>query len=594
MSIFDFTTMLGGLALFLYGMHNLSASIEKMSGSKLSAILEKLTGSVWKSILLGLGITAVVQSSSATTVITVGLVNSGVLKLGQAIGIIMGSNVGTTVTAHLLRLTDIESDNFFMMLFKPSTFAPILALIGAAMVMFSKRTKTQTIGEILVSFGVLFIGMLTMEDSLSGLRESQVLANVFTAFGDNFILGILAGAAVTAVIQSSSASVGILQALSSTGAITYAAAIPIILGQNIGTTVTSLISVIGASKSAKRAALSHLYFNVIGTVIFAAAVFAVKSSGILDFWELPIDKGGIANFHTIFNVAVTLLFIPFTKLLEKLCMLSIPADGSEIDIDTSILDERLLSTPSVAVEQSEIILRKLCGITRDMVGNALNMINTPGIKGGERVSDEYTAAMKIEDALHTYLLKIAERELSDSVSEQVTGMLTRSDDCRHIVIHAMSIKEAAEDLGTKNSTGLTKDGQIELALLSSAVLKLMESVVAGSDERNKRTCAETEPLCVVIGEMTELIRSRHLIRLKTGECSYESGTAFVGVLIDIDRITKHCSSMGVSLAIEYKKRSNIPAEEYARRLHRGDTEHFTEHYMNYKTEYYSPLIPEEE
>ncbi|MBR5310205.1 MAG: Na/Pi cotransporter family protein [Oscillospiraceae bacterium] len=589
-TIFDIVSMLGGLALFLYGMHMLSASLEKMSGSKLTKILEKLTGSVWKSVALGVGITALVQSSSATTVITVGLVNSGILKLGQAIGIIMGSNIGTTVTSHLLRLTEISGTSGIMTLLKPDFFAPLCAIIGAALAMFSKKSGKRTIGEILVGFGMLFIGMDLMEGSLSPLRESPLMGELFTKFGSNPILGIIVGAGVTAIIQSSSASVGILQALSVTGAITWSSAIPIILGQNIGTTITAILSVIGASKNAKRTALAHLYFNVIGTVIFTVAVFAVQSMGIGDFWDTTIDKSGIANFHTIFNVTMTILFLPFTGLLEKLCMKTIPSDGTEIDSDTSALAPMLLATPSAAIVQSEIVLKKLMDVTCDCVKCALERLNGGDIKLGERINEQHTAILKMEDNLRQYLFKVSECDLSDAQAKEVTEMLVRADDCIHIAEHCIKIRDTAEDMSEKGK-GLTIAGKREMELLGKALLFLMETAAKGSGEQNKRIDAKTEPLCFVISEMTELVRSRHMERLKSGECSYEAGSLFMGTLIDIERITKHCSNIGVSMALQYKNNS-LSEQEFARRIHRGDTEHFTEHYIGYKEEYYSPLIAE--
>ncbi|MBR5310613.1 MAG: Na/Pi cotransporter family protein, partial [Oscillospiraceae bacterium] len=350
MTIFDFVSMLGGLAFFLYGMHMLSASLEKMSGSKLTKILEKLTGNVWKSVALGVGITALVQSSSATTVITVGLVNSGILKLGQAIGIIMGSNIGTTVTSHLLRLTEISGTSGVMQFLKPDFFAPLAAIIGAALAMFSKKANQRTIGEILTGFGMLFIGMDLMEGALSPLRESPLMGELFVKFGSNPILGILVGAAVTAIIQSSSASVGILQALSVTGVVSWASAIPIILGQNIGSTVTAMLSVIGASKNAKRTALAHLYFNVIGTIIFTVAVFSFQSIGVGDFWDTPIDKSGIANFHTIFNISMTFLLLPFIGVLEKVVTKLVPEkEETEDPMGALYLDYNVLEQPFAAI-----------------------------------------------------------------------------------------------------------------------------------------------------------------------------------------------------------------------------------------------------
>ena len=582
--------MLGGLALFLYGMHMLSASLEKMSGSKLTKILEKLTGSVWKSVALGVGITALVQSSSATTVITVGLVNSGILKLGQAIGIIMGSNIGTTVTSHLLRLTEISGTSGLMQFLKPDFFAPVCAIVGAALAMFTKKTKTITIGEILTGFGMLFIGMDLMEGALAPLRESPLMGELFLKFGSNPILGIIVGAGVTAIIQSSSASVGILQALSVTGAISWASAIPIILGQNIGTTITAMLSVIGASKNARRTAIAHLYFNVIGTVIFTVAVFAIQAAGIGDFWDMPIDKSGIANFHTIFNVTMTVLFLPFIGLLEKLCMKTIPADGTEIDSDTSELAPGLVSNPIAAISASELILKKLMGVTADCVKCSLERLNGGDPKLGERISEQNTAIVRMEDNLRIYLLKVAEGSLSPAQEKTVTEIIGRADDCIHIAEHCLKIRDTAEDMSSKNK-GLTMAGKREFEVLSKALLTIMNTAAEGSNEKDKRADAKIEPLYFVVTEMTELIRSRHMDRLKNGECSYEAGSLFVGTLIDVERIAKHCSTIGVSLALQYKDNS-LSEQEFARRIHRGDTEHFMEKYIGYKNEYYSPLVTE--
>ena len=582
--------MLGGLAFFLYGMHMLSASLEKMSGGKLTKILEKLTGNVWKSVALGAGITALVQSSSATTVITVGLVNSGILKLGQAIGIIMGSNIGTTVTSHLLRLTEISGTSGIMQFLKPDFFAPLAAIIGAALAMFSKKSKYRSIGEILTGFGMLFIGMDLMESALTPLRESPLMAELFVKFGANPILGILVGAGVTAIIQSSSASVGILQALSVTGAISWSAAIPIILGQNIGTTVTTILSVIGASKNARRTALAHLYFNVIGTVLFTAVVFGLQAAGVGDFWDSAIDKSGIANFHTLFNCTMVVVLLPFIKQLEKLCMKTIPADGTEIDSDTSELAPGLLSNPSAAIMASEFILKKLMDVTADCVKCSLERLNGGDPKLGERINEQNTAIAKIEDNLRIYLLKVAESDLSPEQEKTVTEMLGRADDCVHIAEHCLKIRDTADDMSAKGK-GLTIAGKREFEVLSKALLTLIGTAAEGSNVKDKRCDAKTEPLYFVVTEMTDLIRSRHMDRLKNGECSYEAGSLFMGTLLDVERIAKHCSTIGVSLALQFKNNS-LSEQEFARRIHRGDTEHFMEHYINYKNEYFSPLVAE--
>lgn len=589
-TILDFVTMLGGLAFFLYGMHMLSASLEKMSGSQLTKILEKFTGNVFKSVALGASITALVQSSSATTVITVGLVNSGILTLGQAIGIIMGSNIGTTVTAHLLRLTEVSGTGFLMTVIKPDFFAPVCAIIGAAMAMFSKKNSKRTIGEVLTAFGMLFIGMSIMEDALAPLSASPLMGELFAKFGSNPILGIIVGAGVTAIFQSSSVSVGILQALSITGAISWSSAIPIILGQNIGATITSVLSVIGASKSAKRTALSHVYFNVIGTILFTVTIFIVQSLGIGDFWNMPIDKSGIANFHTLFNVTMTIVFLPFTRLLEKLCTMTIPSDGTEIDSDTSSLTPGLLTNPTGAIMQSEFILNKLMDVTADCVKCVFERFNKNDSKLGERIGEQNTAITRMENKLREYLLKIAECDLSDDQMKTVTEMISRADDCVHIAEHCVKLRDTAEDMSAKNK-GLTIAGKRELDILGSATVKLMETAAVGSDEKNKRVDAKTEPLYFVVNEMTELIRSRHMERLKNSECSYEAGSLFIGTLIDVERIAKHCSNIGVSLALQFKN-NTIPNQEFARRIHRGDTEHFMEHYIGYKNEFYSPLISE--
>ena len=474
-----------------------------------------------------------------------------------------------------------------MQFLKPDFFAPVFAMIGAALAMFSKKSTNRTIGEIMTGFGMLFIGMDIMESSLTPLRESPLMGELFVKFGSNPILGIIVGAGVTAALQSSSASVGILQALSITGVVSWAAAIPIILGQNIGSTVTAMLSVIGASKNAKRTAIAHLYFNIIGTILFTVGVFSLQAAGIGDFWDSPIDKSGIANFHTIFNISMTFLLLPFTKVLEMLCMKTIPSDGNEIDSDTSALAPGLLSNPSAAMNASELILEKLMDITADCVKNALERLNGGDSKLGERINEQNTAICKMEENLKTYLLKIAEGDLSDAQQKTVTEIIGRADDCIHIAEHCLKIRDTAEDMSAKGK-GLTMAGKSEFELLGNALLTLMNTAAEGSNEKDKRSDAKIEPLYFVVTEMTELIRARHMDRLKKGECSYEAGSLFMGTLLDVERIAKHCSNIGVSLALQFKNNS-LSEQEFARRIHRGDTEHFIEHYINYKNEYYSRL-----
>lgn len=586
MDIFSFVSAAGGLALFLYGMHMLSDALEKVSGNKLAKILEKLTGSPARSVLLGAIITAIVQSSGATTVIAVGLVNSGILRLSQAIGIIMGSNIGTTVTGQILRLTDVSGDSLILKLLQPSTFAPVFALVGAALVMFSKKTGAKTIGEVLTALGILFMGMLSMEGSLSGLKDSPVLSNAFATIGDNAILGIAIGAAVTALLQSSSASVGILQALSSTGAITWVAAVPIILGQNIGSTVTSMISSIGASKNAKRTSLSHLYFNVIGTIIFGVGMFAIRNTGLITFWDEAIDKAGIANFHTIFNISMTLILLPFINVLEKICIKTIPEDGETIDSDTSALDERLFTMPAIAIEQSKIVMDKIANASRKSLSEAMQRLSHPDTTPHAKILEKYSAVAKMNDALHDYLVRID--GTNEWENRRISELLEISDDYLHIAEHAKYISKTAEDV-TERGKNITRKGKEELAILSEAILSLTDITVAATDEYYPTAYEDIEPLRRIIGEMTDVIRTHHVQRLRQNECSYTAGTLFCGTLIDIERVAKHCANISVCLA-ESEKPEDESEHDFIARVHKGDTDLYNVKLSVYEKAYYNPLL----
>lgn len=589
MDIFSFISAAGGLALFLYGMHMLSEALEKVSGNKLAKMLEKLTGNPVKSVILGAAITAIVQSSGATTVIAVGLVNSGIMRLSQAIGIIMGSNIGTTVTGQILRLTDVSGDSIALKLLQPSTFAPIFALIGAALVMFSKKTGTKTIGEVLAALGILFLGMLSMEESLSVLKDSPMLANAFSAIGDNAVLGIAIGAVVTALLQSSSASVGILQALSSTGAITWIAAIPIILGQNIGSTVTSMISSIGASKSAKRASISHLYFNVIGTVLFGIGMIVVKNTELITFWDSAIDKAGIANFHTLFNISMTIILIPFIDILEKLCIKTIPDDGETIDSDTSVLDERLFAMPALAIEQSKIVLDKIASTTRKSISESMMRLSDPSQIAHSKILEKYSATARMNDALHEYLVKIDETAEEENV--KISQLLAISDDYLRIAEHTKYISKTAEDV-TERGKNITPKGKEELAILSEAILAIMDITVKATDEFYPNSYEDIGSLRRIIGEMTDVIRAHHVERLRQNECSFTAGTLFCGTLIDIERIVKHCANISVCLA-EPLRLENESEHDFISRIHKGETKQYKLNLDQYEKAYYDPLLYEQ-
>lgn len=431
-NIFMVISLAGGLALFLYGMSMLGSGLEKLSGGRMEQTLEKLTKNTLMSVLLGLLVTAAIQSSSATTVIVVGLVNAGILKLKPAVGVIMGANIGTTVTAQILRLGDLDSDanaNLFLQFLKPTTLAPLIAIVGILMFMASKRTKFKDIGQILLGFGILFNGMFGMEEAVKPLAESPEFANLFAALQNPF-LGVLVGAVVTAIIQSSSASIGILQALSSTGAITFSSAFPIIMGQNIGTCITPILASIGANKNAKRSAAVHLMFNIIGTAIFLIGVYAIQYTVGFTFWDDPINRGGIANFHTLFNVVVTILLVPFAGLLAKLAELIIrdPKNKAEdeLGIDESALaklDDRFLRSPSLALAQCEIVISNMGRLAKSNFGKAISLFAQYNDKTAQKIREYEDAIDKMEDKVNNYLVKLNDCELTEPESKKITHLL---------------------------------------------------------------------------------------------------------------------------------------------------------------------------
>ncbi len=444
MDIFNVITLAGGLAMFLYGMSAMGSGLEKLSGGRLERILEKLTNNVLKSVLFGMLVTACIQSSSATTVIVVGFVNAGIMRLRQAIGVIMGANIGTTITAQILRLSDLSGDNIFLRLLKPTALAPIVAIIGIVLFMFCKKASKKDLGQILLGFGILFQGMFVMEGAMEPLQQSEAFGNFLITLS-NPIFGVLAGAIVTAIIQSSSASVGILQALSSTGKVTYSIAFPIIMGQNIGTCITSLLASIGTSKNAKRTAMVHLYFNVIGTILFLIGTYAIQYTIGFSFWETPIDRGGIANFHTLFNVVVTLVFIPFTKLLEKLaCMTIRDKDGKDAQPVNEILDERFLVSPSLALQKCTSTVERMAALAKENFSAIIVLFEKYDPKAADRIRENEDAIDKMEDKLGQYLLKLTQKELNESENKTVTELLHLINEFERIGDYAINVLESAE------------------------------------------------------------------------------------------------------------------------------------------------------
>lgn len=548
MDFFSILTMLGGLALFLYGMQVMGDGLAKISGGKLEKILENLTSSKLKAVLLGLGVTAVIQSSSATTVMVVGFVNSGIMKLTQAVGIIMGANIGTTVTAWILSLAGIESNNFFMSLLKPSSFAPILALIGIVLLMFTKNSRKKDIGAILVGFAVLMFGMDTMSAAVKPLADVPEFTNLLLAFS-NPIAGVLAGTVLTAIIQSSSASVGILQALCVTGAVPYSAAFPIIMGQNIGTCVTALLSAIGANKNAKRAAMIHLYFNIIGTVVFLSVFYILNAAVQFPFMDAMATPAAIAVTHSVFNVTATLLLLPFSNLLVKLACMTIRDSSEDVeaakeDQEFLILESRFLEKPAFAVEQGRTAARRMAEDSWKALKASFEVLHDYSEEKAQKITKMESKVDRYEDELGTYLVQLNNKDLSETDSHSVSMMLHCIGDFERISDHAVNIKESADELHAKGLS-FSVYAKAELRVLTAAVTKIVETAFSVFDEQDITKASEIEALEEQIDELTKEMKRRHINRLRSGECTIEMGFILSDLITSMERIADHCSNIGV-------------------------------------------------
>ena len=541
MSIFDVLTMIGGLCLFLFGMDLMGQALERRAGGRLRTLLDKMTGRVMTGFLTGMAITAVIQSSSATTVMVVGFVNSGLMTLRQAINVIMGANVGTTVTAWLLSLAGISSGNVWIDLLKPTSFTPVLALVGIVLYMSCKSGKRKDTGVILLGFATLMFGMDTMSGAVAGLKDVPAFAQLFVAF-KNPVLGVLAGAVLTGIIQSSSASVGILQALAVTGQVSYAAAIPIIMGQNIGTCVTALLSSVGTNKNAKRAAVVHLMFNVIGVVVLLAAFCIVKAVFAPSILQMPATMYGIAVAHSCFNVICTALLLPCGGLLEKLAVRLVP-DGPQEKAEQPVeLDERLLATPPLALQQCRAVAEEMAACAAEALNRGLDAFSayTPelaeGIRRDEKRCDRY------EDALGTYLVRLSTQQMGAAESEEATELLKTIGDFERISDHAVNVLESAEELRTKGLT-FSKTAQRELDVLSKAVRDILALALRAFREKDMDAAGQVEPLEQVIDDLKEQMRTRHILRLQQGQCSIETGFVWCDLLTDLERTSDHCSNI---------------------------------------------------
>ena len=583
MNLFDVLNLIGGLCLFLYGMNVMGQALERRAGNKLHSVLEKLTTGKIAGFLTGLGITAVIQSSSATTVMVVGFVNSGLMTLKQAINVIIGANIGTTVTAWILSLGGIDSGNFFVQMLKPTSFTPILALVGIILTMACKSSKNKDTGVIFLGFTILMFGMDTMSASVSGLKNVPQFQQMFLMF-ENPILGMLAGAVLTAIIQSSSASVGILQALSVTGQVSLGAAIPIIMGQNIGTCITAILSSFGTNKNAKRAALVHLAFNVIGTVVWLTVFMIVKQIFNPQLFGESANLFNIAVSHTIFNTLNTFLLLPMSGLLEKFAITLVP-DTDKPDV-TSKLDERFLATPHVALDVS-------CGVTIDMAKTAVKVLrdgvkyfqsNTNDSFVMSQIIEEEDTTDHYEDILGTYLVKLSSHQIGDNESTQVTKLLHIINDYERIADHGVNMVYAADQL-QKQDLEISESALKELDVLVAAINEILDLSLETFVNNDIEKAKLVEPLEQVIDKLKEKMRAKHILRLQQGECSIKSGFIWADLLTDLERVADHCSNIAICVIDAADNKMNM--HESIKEL-RTDNAEFEKNYNLYKAKYKLP------
>lgn len=589
MDIFGFISLLGGLAMFLYGMSMLASGLERASGGRLERTLEKMTDTVIKGVALGALVTAAIQSSSATTVIVVGLVNAQVLKLRNAIGVIMGANIGTTITAHILRLSDLQTDNFFLMLLKPKSLAPLAMIIGILFFMSAKRDRQKNIGVILLGFGVLFTGMFAMEGAVAPLSNEPWFTGLFATFR-NPVIGILVGTFVTAAIQSSAASIGILQALTSTGLITYSMAFPIIMGQNIGTCITPILASIGASKNAKRTAAVHVSFNILGTIIFVIGCYTFQHFVGFSFWDAPIDKGGIANFHTVFNVTVTLIFIPLVGVLEKIARTIVrdkPGDRGQ-EITAIMLDERLLVSPGLAVEHAREAVVQMANVARQNYLSAVGLLFQYDPKVVERINENEDVVDKLEDRVETYLLRLGERELSDSENRSISELLHTCGEFERVADHAENICECADRM-FETKTKFSKKATEEMQTICEAVKEILDLAVDAFQKVDRQAASQIAPLEEVVDEMEQLLKDKHIDRLRRGKCTVDAAFPYVEALSNIERIADLCSNVGESVLTYDSRMEEIDRHEYKRLRDDQHDGTYQSRYAAYTAKYYSRL-----
>lgn len=583
MDIFGVLTMIGGLALFLFGMDFMGMNLSKASGGKLEHILEKLTSNPLKAVALGAGVTAVIQSSSATTVMVVGFVNSGVMKLSQATGIIMGANIGTTITSWMLSLTGIEGDSVWLKLLKPSSFSPVLALIGIILYMFVKDEKKKYVGGILLGFAVLMSGMETMSGAVKPLADVPEFTGILTMFS-NPVLGLLAGAVLTAIIQSSSASVGILQALCATGAVSYATALPIIMGQNIGTCVTAMISSVGASKNAKRAAFIHLYFNIIGTAIFMIVFYAVNAVMPFAFLGESASAAGIAVIHSLFNIGATCVLLPFTRQLESLACHTVRSKEKTTTVENRLrlLDSRFLDQPGLAMEHSNQVMSEMTRLTGNSLDIALSLLENYSSEDEKLVEEMENRVDMYEDQLGRYLLDVSTRELNAADSYDLSVLLHCISDIERISDHTVSIARSAREMYEKQ-LGFSENARKEIRVLCAAVSDLVHQTVDLLESRDVDTAVRIEPLEEVVDDISDKMKLHHVERLRDGRCTIEMGFILNDLTNSLERIADHCSNVAVSILEQQE--DSAGRHEVRRELKHSNNAELIRVYRDYKEKY---------
>ena len=589
MSIFNVLSMIGGLALFLFGMHVMGESLTKASGGRLEKILEKLTSNKLLAVVLGAGVTAIIQSSSATTVMVVGFVNSGIMKLSQAVGVIMGANVGTTITAWLLSLVGLEGDSLIVQLFKPESFTPILALFGVILLMFSKKEKNHDIGSILLGFAVLMFGMSPMSEAVEPLADVPEFTAILTTF-TNPVLGVLAGTALTAIIQSSSASVGILQALSVTGVIDYRMALPIIMGQNIGTCITAMISSIGTTNNARRAALIHLYFNIIGSTVFLVLFYTANAFMKFAFLDEPANALGIAVIHSIYNIFATCILLPFSDGLVKLSCLTIRDSAEEAKLnaaeaDFQVLDARFLDTPPIATAQCKNVAVKMAEICKKALFQAMDLLKKYDEDKLQEVCRMESLVDRYEDELGNYLVKLSSRSLTEKDSLTISMLLHCIGDFERISDHAVNIAQSAKEMYEKELK-FSKKAEEEIIIFSALIQEIVSTSVQVFETEDVKLAKEVEPMEEVVDGLNDEIKKRHIRRLRKGKCTIELGFSLSDITTNYERIADHCSNIAISLI--QSPDDAYASHEYVENLEKGEDSQYHEALVKYTEKYMLP------